>query len=621
MSVLGPGSIPGTAAGEGPADLPSLEDLRIALRPPELPAPAPRSALEAAHRVMDLVHAERYREAVAVARQQCERTREHKGADAELGRLELLRSRLVAEAILGGDGFEDAAADLVGHLRRCGHRAQASATVTVLFEGGRLGTAPATPVSDTGGSGRRRGPGAQVPPELFAVVRALQSPPLRTITERAGIGTAGPRRIGLPDPRSELRVLEAARAALPAVREQLLGDPEPLLLVRLAQAREMMGDPAGATSLALDVLELLDAAAASGNPLPDPQRSRTSAHALLARTLRESHPTPAAHHAVDALLSLRTVDDPPLRIGLITDLLHALMAAGLTAHAGFTAGRLLSLQRTLPRDAHRAAPLLAVAAQRIDVERYEAAWVPLEQARLIARQERDRRAGLEAARLAASIHERTGDARGSLVELRRVAADARWLADDLATAPAERSRLVLAELQAQALVMRRAMDLGETSLALSAAGQVERRTRDDGGRPVLPTALLWDHRVDALVGRFVALGDAAARGEQDHAAEDVERARLEALRAIDAMPPGHDERARYWAAYLAERHAGLLARRGEHGQALTAARRALAAWQAIDAADDAARTSALVDQLEAADHSEAGGGGGVGAPAGGAIRG
>lgn len=365
-------------------------------------------------------------------------------------------------------------------------------------------------------------------------------------------------------------------------------------MVRLAQALEAVGDPSAATTLALDVLERMDEGPEAA---ADPQRARTSANALLARTLGEAHPVLASHHAVDALLSLRTVDDPPLRIGLITDLLQALMRAELPVHASFTAGRLLSLQRTLRRDAHRTAPLLAVAAQRISAERYDAAWVPLEQARLIARQERDRRAGMEAARLAASIHERTDDARAQLVELRQVAASAHWLADDLATSGPERSRMVLTELQAQSLVMRRAMDLGETTLALSAAAQVERRTRPDGGRPVLPAELLWDHRVDALVGRFITLGAAAGRGEEGVDPDDVEQCRREALQAIDAMPPGHDARARYWAAYLDERHAALLAEREEREQAQKAARRAHRGWLAIDAEEDAQRVAQLVDRL------------------------
>lgn len=601
MSALGPDSIPVPGSDDGALPPPQLDDLRIALRPPELPAPAPHDALSAAHRVMDLLHAERYRDAMAIAEHFAERTRAQSGPSTAQGRLELLRARLLASVLAGsGEPCEQAAAELVTHLRRSGHRAQAAATATVLLESGptwrreartaALGPAAKAPKP----SGRRRGERTQVTAELLAVVRGMQSPALRGHTDRAGGESDPSLRWGQADPRSEVRLLRAALGALPTVRDQLLGDPEPLLMVRLAQALEAVGDPSAATTLALDVLERMDECPEAA---ADPQRSRTSANALLARTLGEAHPLLASHHAVDALLSLRTVDDPPLRIGLITDLLHALMRAELPAHASFTAGRLLSLQRTLRRDAHRTAPLLAVAAQRISAERYDAAWVPLEQARLIARLERDRRAGMEAARLGASIHERTGDARAQLVELRQVAASAHWLADDLATSGPERSRMVLTELQAQSLVMRRAMDLGETTLALSAAAQVERRTRPDGGRPVLPAELLWDHRVDALVGRFITLGAAAGRGEEGVDPDDVEQCRREALQAIDAMPPGHDARARYWAAYLDERHAALLAERGEREQAQKAARRAHRGWLAIDAEEDAQRVAQLVDRL------------------------
>src|SRR5690625_7571066 len=73
------------------------------------------------------------------------------------------------------------------------------------------------------------------------------------------------------------------------------------------------------------------------------------------------------------------------------------MQAGATAQASFTAGRLVSLQRTLRRDSLRIAPLLAVATQRMHAGRYEAAMVPLEQARAIARAQRDRYGSPQAA--------------------------------------------------------------------------------------------------------------------------------------------------------------------------------------------------------------------------------
>src|SRR5690625_5470959 len=105
----------------------------------------------------------------------------------------------------------------------------------------------------------------------------------------------------------------------------------------------------------------------------DPERLATAAHAVLARTLGTSHPLQAIGHALDALETIHGVDDPPLRIGLITDLLRALMQAGATAQASSTAGRLVSLQRTRRRDSLRIAPLLAVATQRMPAGPYGAA--------------------------------------------------------------------------------------------------------------------------------------------------------------------------------------------------------------------------------------------------------
>ena len=299
------------------------------------------------------------------------------------------------------------------------------------------------------------------------------------------------------------------------------------------------------------------------------------------------------HHALEALEALHEIEDPPLRIGLITALLQALMAAGAIRHASFTAGRLASLQRSLGPDSLRIAPLLAVAAQRVQAERYDAAQVPLEQARAIAREQRDHEALMEASRLAASIHERRGDHAASLLELRQLASHARWLADDLATPAAAQGELIRTELEANALMLRRALDLGRLDPVAAAVRAIERRTRADGGAP-LPAELLWDHRVDARVGLFIATGDALARGVAGVDAEDCEDRRREAMQAIDEMPAGHDDRARYWAAYLDDRHAHLLAARGQSaGRARRAARRARAGWEHLGRDEDAARGRAL----------------------------
>jgi hypothetical protein len=420
---------------------------------------------------------------------------------------------------------------------------------------------------------------------MLAVVRALEQSALPG-PDGGGGGTV--------DPRRAVARLRAALAALPTVREALLEDPERELRLRLAQALEAVGDTDGAVSQALDVLELSEGSAMEDGPAgPDPFRLETGAHAVLSRTLARERPVPAIHHSLAALGVLAEVDDPPLRVGLITSLLQALMAAGATDLAGFTAGRLLSLQRTVAQDRLRIPPLLAVAAQRLQAERYEAAWVPLEQARTLARQQRDHRSLLEAARLAASLHERTGDMASSLGELQRLAAAARWLVDDLDTPRAERAELLRTELNANALAMRRALDLGRSGAVHVAAREIERRTRPDAGGD-LPPELLWDHLVDARMGVLVAAGDALARGAEGADEAGYEQSRREALEAIGRMPEGHDERARYWAAYLDDRHAELLARRGRTRPARRAARRARDAYAALGRDEDAARMARLL---------------------------
>ncbi|HEX7349491.1 hypothetical protein [Brachybacterium sp.] len=624
----GAASLPAPGAGADGTGLPDLDRLRVALRPAELPLPHPVGVLDAAHRVGDLVHAERYRDARALA----EEFRSLTAPPAE--RLALLRAALHGAVLSGQDEqVERDAADLVSLLRRSGFAEQAAAVVAVVLERGPFErditatartaqTAQAAQRARAAGGGapaprgRRRGEAPQASPEMLVVVRAL---------ERTAL--PGPR--GAPvDPRRDAARLRAALGALPTVRDRLLTDPERELRLRLAQALEGAGETSAATTAALDVLELIEHQEATEHgALGDPARLATAAHAVLARTLCIEHPPVAVHHALAALEAMPEIEDPPLRIGLITALLQGLMAAGATSHASFAAGRLASLQRTLGREALRIAPLLAVAAQRVQAERYDAAWVPLDKARTIAREQRDRRALLEVARLAASIHERTGDGAASLRELRSLADHARWLADDLATPVSAQGELIRIELEANALALRRALDLGRTESVLVAARAVERRTRPDGGRPLLPPELLWDHRVDARVGLFIAVGSALARGGWDprttrgqhtgqaqhagqalHAGQAVqttagvgeeiyERRRREALEAIGEMPPGHDDRARYWATYLEDRHAHLLAEQGRTERARRAARRARSGWVRLGRDEDVARLDALQESV------------------------
>ncbi|MGO1481788.1 MAG: hypothetical protein ACTHWF_11770 [Brachybacterium sp.] len=584
MITSGASSLPGPDSDLAASGLPDLGRLRIALRPAELPLPHPRSVLEAAHRVSDLIHAEHLREARALA----EEFREVRAAPAE--RFHLLRTALRGALVTSDPArVQRDTADLVSLLHRQRFTEQAAATLAVLLERGpseRGAPARARGALEKPGAGRRRGQSPQASPEMLVVVRAL---------ERSAL--AGPRG-AVADPRRDAARLRAALAALPGVREKLLVDPERELRVRLAQALEGAGDTAGATTAALDLLELIeDQETAAGGPLGDPARTAIAAHAVLARTLLREHPLHAVHHALEALEMLHEIEDPPLRIGLITALLQALMAASATSHASFTAGRLASLQRTLGRDSLRIAPLLAVAAQRVQAERYDAAQVPLEQARAIAREQRDHHALLEASRLAASIHERRGDHAASLLELRQLASHARSLADDLETPTSALGELIRTELEANALMMRRALDLGRLDPVAAAVRAIERRTRAEGGSP-LPVELLWDHQVDARVGLFVATGDALARGVAGVDEETCELRRREAMQAIDEMPPGHDARARYWATYLDDRHAHLLAARGARGGARRAARRAREGWAHLGRDEDVARIAALQETLK-----------------------
>lgn len=591
MIISGASSLPGPGGDEVRSDLPDLSRFRVALRPAELPLPHPGDVHEAAHRASDLLHAEHPRQ----ARRLVEEFRRAPAAPTD--RFHLLRTALHG-ALLSGDSSQlrDDTADLVSLLRRQGCSEQAAATLIVLLEhepaaqGTRLrGTAARSrSVLETAPTsrGRRRGQAPQASAEMLVVMRALTRSSL-----------PGPR--GAPtDPRRDAARLRAALSVLPQVRERMLVDPERELRLYLAQSLEGAGDLTGATTAALDLLELIELAEVDADgPLGDPARTLIGAHAVLARTLGIEHPLQAVHHALEALEALHEIEDPPLRVGLITALLRALMAAGVTTHASFTAGRLLSLQRTLGREALRVEPLLAVATQRIQAERYDAAWVPLEQARAIAREQRDQHGLLEAARLAASIHERRGDQVASLRELRTLAIAARRLADDLGTPAAARSELIRTELEASALVLRRALDLERLEPVIASARSIERRTRPTGGRPVLPPELLWDHRVDARVGLFIATGDALARGVTGVEEQDCELRRREAMQAIDEMPPGHDARARYWATYLDDRHAHLLAARGERVQARRAARRAREGWAQLGRGEDVTRLDALQEQL------------------------
>lgn len=623
MITSGAASLPGEAGGPFGPDLPDLDRLRTALRRVELPLPPPRSVRQAAHRVADLINSARFREARAL-------TEQFRRAPADpADRFLLLRTSLRgALAQADGEQIERDAADLLAVLVSSGHREQAAATAAVLRERAGAGRHPIPEQSPYAGQPldpeqpltAERPPAS---PEMLEVTRVLE----RSALERSALPDRSAPHGANGDPRQLVAALRSALAALPVVRDRLLVDPERELRLHLAQTLELLGDDAGATSAALDVLEAVDQEEAGTDAgIGDPTRAATAAHAVLARTLGPERPLLAAHHALEALDALRETDDPPLRIDLITCLLQALMAAGATAQATLTAGRLLFLQRTLDQDVLRISPLLAVTAQRLQAERIDAARVPLKQARSIARARRDHRSLLEVSRLAASLHERRGEHADSLRELQSLAGEARWLANDLDTTTAAQDTLIRTELEANALVMRRALDLGRMVVVREAVEAIERRTRAVGRRSHLPAELLWDLRVDARVGLLIAVGAALLQGEPgaeepgaakagtgdvEGAAEvEYELRHRDAAEAVDEAPPGHDARAAYWRTYLEDRHAHLLAERGKHApaaqvvelrsRALEAAVRAREGWSQLGQGEDVDRLDALLATLRTA---------------------
>jgi hypothetical protein len=478
-------------AGTG-EEIPSLDLLREALRGPQTPLPAPRSVRAAALRVQDLAHAEHFAEALYLAR----RFEEMDAHPAD--RVALLRAHLAA-AIGAQDpsAARDLVPDLVRTIARAGAPAQARATADVLGEhlGEHLGDdrAPTAAASAPAPAhGRRRGRVAALSPGLLAVVRCLELPRPSEL-------------------RREMRSLHAALTALPDLEDPLVEDPGPLLAARYAQDLEAVGSTAEATRLALDVLDEVAHLQARPGGFADISRAEVSAHAVLARTLAEERPRAAVGHSLAALQGLREVEDPPLRVGLITDLLRALVRGDLQDHATFTAGRLASLTRTLPHDAQRIEPLLAVGAQRVAARRFDAAEVVLREAQRLSTSTRDRRSRFEASRLLARLHHEQGQGPEALDQLRRAAADARWVADDLLTPSRERPALVGAELDAEALAMRHALDLERPDQAASAARAIVRRVRTETEAGTLPAPLLWDHEVDARTGALLATGLQVAR--------------------------------------------------------------------------------------------------------------
>jgi hypothetical protein len=573
--------------GDGPTP-PSLDDLRGALRSPQVPLASPATVRDAAERILDLMREDRLAEADALVRR-AERTGLDDGSDP--GRIAYARS-VAALALRGTDvqAQQHAFARYVDLLTDAGYPLQARASAQVLGEraehldGAGTGSSGSPRRADSprrAGSAHRhlRAPsGPQLPPEMLEVVAADHVPVD-------------------PDAPADREVdrLRSALAALPAVRDSLATDPREVLTVRLAEAMRAAGRTEDATACAFDVLDLetdrwVGAGRRAGDPRPEaPGRPSARAHAVLAEILVTRSPLEAADHAVQALRDLTAVDDPQWRVRLVTALLDALRSAGLFAQADFTAGRLLALQRHLPQAEDRVRPLLAVVRHRIATRQDEAALSTLDEVRRIADVTHDRGIRIAAARERARLEREREDWPAQILALQGLAEDARWLVDDLATPDGQRERLARDELDAQALVMRYSLELGGYEDAHLAARAMIRRTRPDQGLDGLGAALLWDHEVDARVGDLIATGMRLVDGVDGVVPEDYDRLRHEAMVVIGAVPAGHEDRAEYWGVYLDDRHAVMLAARGLERPARRAARRAREGWGRLDRSEDLER--------------------------------
>ncbi|MGP9693465.1 hypothetical protein ACT3TZ_02435 [Brachybacterium sp. AOP25-B2-12] len=610
-----PGATPTSGGGRdeptGPAQHADvMSRVRDALRPANLPLPYPWSVLEAAHRIRDLGTQRRFREAGVLADA-------FAVEPADLpDRVELLQSYAHVLTLAG----EDAAAsrvqrEMVGLLDGAGRHDHARALLVALD----LPSRPAAPSRGARAHGRRRAD------PLAAVDREEVDDAVLVVVE----GLVH----GIPDPgaprvleswqleREEGRILSAIEA-LAAVQGEVVGDPEPILRLRLAKVLELEGRIEEASEQAGHVLDWFAERGHRADPT-DIGRSAHGARTILARTLRETDPRLAAEHALTALHGLREVDEPTLRARLAADLVLDLVAAGLGPEAAYASRRLASLLQAVPREEDRVRPLLVVAAQRIQAGREDDALAPLSQARRIARHEHDHLSAVRADQLLGQAHRRAGRTDEAISALRSAAREARWLSDDLLATDAVRGRFLVAELEARAVVQRLALDAGRHADADAEGGEIIRRAERSGGASVIPDADLWDHVVDAVIGRMIATGLGLASG-----AEGVDRAlyahrRREARRLIDAVPDGHEERARFWSVYLTDRDAAMLDAQGRCEEALNSATRALDGWRRLGEDAHLQRMAAEVSRLTlrvrgdgAPSEGEVGGSGGAGATGG-----
>lgn len=574
---------------------PTAEEIREALRPPDLPLASPRTVLEAAHRVRDLAAQGRVAEAGVVAdafaaepadlfeRAQlleahaCALEREGRMADADDVRRELVE-------IIDGSGLHVMARALVAAH---GLRAR------------RGGSHRAEPVTPSARRGRRRAdPLARISQEelddeglaVLAVVRGTARPAPSRLPRAADLTELE---------REEGRFLTAIEV-LPGVRGHLLGDPEALLRVRYAQVLDQLERDDEATRQALRALTLADRAAGPGAEGEEESvRIATGAHALLARTRRPSDPDAAARHAIDALMQVRLRDDPLLRLDVTADLLLDLMAAGRMRLADGVAPRLASMVRAIAAERDRVRGLLVLAAHRLSSGREDEALAQLDEVRRIVRRSRDHRGRIRADQLLVRVHVAAGRLPEAVSALRDAADAARWLGDDLGATPVERVRHLGTELSARSEAMRLALEVGLFEDAEGQAREILRRIlRDAPG--VLRPSVRWEHEVDARLGLMLAGAQPGREDRRERRTASLARRRSEAVGAITAAPPGCEERVRYWTVYLTDRDAAMREQLGDQAGALAAARDALAGWRALGEMAHADRVGADIVRLESA---------------------
>ncbi|RCS62452.1 hypothetical protein CIK81_13535 [Brachybacterium sp. JB7] len=214
MDISGAASLSGLEVRHDQGELPGLEELRVALRPPALPLPYPREVIEAARRAGDLLHAERYRDARRLV--DAFRARPAPSAD----RLALLHAGLRgALRVADPEQVERDVGDMVALLTDDGYRELASALVTVLHERRALpGGASAVPRA------RRRAGRRNLRPSCSRVCGAWT-------TTRAGrpgpaAGTSTHRRL-VAGAAHRLPLCRGARSAARGSGEGPAGEPRP----------------------------------------------------------------------------------------------------------------------------------------------------------------------------------------------------------------------------------------------------------------------------------------------------------------------------------------------------------------------------------------------------------